>query len=37
VAVFKAVYGLGLSRGERRAFAKVAGGRKPPRGRVREF
>jgi hypothetical protein len=36
-AVFKALYGLGLSRAERRVFGKVAGGRKPPRGRVREL
>jgi hypothetical protein len=37
VAVLKAAFGLKLEPNERRAFAKVAGERKPPRGRVREL
>jgi len=35
--VLQAAFGLGLNRAERRAFAKVAGGRKPPARQVREL
>src|SRR5262245_29827397 len=37
VACLKAAFGLTLNRAERRAFASVAGSRKPPRQKVREL
>ena len=37
LVVLKAVFGQELNRSERRAFASVAGGRKPPQQMVREF
>ena len=37
MAVLKATFGLELSRQERRAFASIAGSRKPPKQKVREL